>query len=204
MLRRELVLGGLGVGVASAGPASAHPDPPPKQPERALASRRVIFREEDGEHLVRRAGPMGGLPLTIKLDDRVGRSSQLFVFTETLSPGQTIPWHRHDTCEEVMLIEEGGVTVTVGMERAEAGPRGMAFMPQGVWHSAINASNHPVHITSLYSGHDFSRYMRAISVAPGQPIEPIDASQLSKLRAMGHATYWDTRLGPFPPGVARP
>ena len=203
MLRRDLVLGGLGVGVASQ-PAFSHPASKHGLTEGSAPSRKVIFQEADGEHLVRRAGPMGGLPFTIKLDAQVGKSSDLFVFTEILSPGQVVPWHRHDTCEEVMLIEEGGVMITVGMERVEAGPRGMAFMPQGVWHSVINMSQHTVHLTSLYSGHDFSRYMRAISVPPGEPIVPIDPSDLPHLRALGHATYWDTKLGPFPPGVARP
>jgi quercetin dioxygenase-like cupin family protein len=207
MDRRDLFLGGIAL---AAGSAASPPDKykvGDRLQDNASAppgSRQTIFQEADGEHLVRRAGPMGGLPFTIKLDGQVGGSSDMFVFTEVLSPGQTIPWHRHDGCEEVMLVEEGGVTITVGMERKKAGPRAIAFMPQGVWHSATNVSDHAVHITSIYSGHDFAYYLRAISVAPGQPVVPINSDDLPRLRALGHATYWDSKLGPFPPGVAHP
>jgi quercetin dioxygenase-like cupin family protein len=204
VLRRELMVGGLGISLGTTASASSRPVPSTRRTDGAAPASQVIFQEADGEHLVRRAGPMGGLPFVIKLDGKVGGSRDLFVFTETLAPGQTIPWHRHDGCEEVMLIEEGGVTVTVGMERKEVAARAMAFMPQGVWHSAINTSAHPVHVTSIYSGHDFDYYMRAISVAPGDPIIPIDPKELPRLRAMGHATYWDLKMGPYPPGVARP
>lgn len=134
----------------------------------------------------------------------VGGRLHLFVFAETLAPGQVIPWHRHDGCEEVMLVEEGGLTITVGMVRKETGPRSMAFMPQGAWHLITYTSNHPVHVTSVYSGHDFDDSMCAISVAPGEPIVPIDPKKLPRLRVLGHATYWDTKLGPFAPGVAHP
>ena len=205
--RRDMLLGSVGVGLGAAAPVFAREQQtvePPERPESNASSHQRIFQDGDGENLVRRAGPMGGLPFVIKLDAKVGGSSDLFVFTETLASGQKIPWHRHDGCEEVMLVEEGGVTITVGMDRKEAGPRALAFMPKGVWHSATNTSNHPVHITSIYSGHDFDYYLRSISVAPGTPVVPIDPKDLPRLRAMGHATYWDTNLGPFPPGVAHP
>ncbi len=207
MHRRNVLLGGLGTSLGVALPpltAKGHVIKASKKPDGHKPIGQMIFQEGDGEHLVRRAGPMGGLPLTIKLDAKIGGSSDLFVFTETLAPGQKIPWHRHDGCEEVMLVEEGGVTITVGMDRKAAGPRAMAFMPQGTWHSATNTSDHPAHITSIYSRHDFDYYLRAISVAPGGPIVPIDPKDLSRLRAMGHATYWDSKSGEFPPGVARP
>ena len=204
MERRKFLVGGLALGAGSATTAIGSNLKPGVPMASGAEPKQVILQDSDGEPLIRRAGPMGGLPLTIKLDRIVGGAKNLFVFTETLAPGQMIPWHRHDTCEEVMLIEEGGITVTVGMERAETGPRSMAFMAQGIWHSATNASAHPVHLTSIYSGQDFDPYLRAISVKPGQPIVPIEPDKLQHLRALGHATYWDTRLGAFPPGVARP
>lgn len=204
MERRELLFGGLCFSVGSATVAKGHEPKTEIQEKNRSVAKQVILQDADGEHLVRRAGPMGGLPFTIKLDEKVGGAKSLFVFTEVLAPGQMIPWHRHDSCEEVMLVEEGGVTITVGMERSETGPRSMAFMPQGVWHSATNTSTHPAHLTSIYSGQDFDPYLRAISVRPGQTIIPIGPDQLPRLRALGHATYWDTRLGAFPPGVVRP
>lgn len=202
MERRELLLGSLCLGFGSEAVAKGHEQRTVLEGKAGPSDKQVIMQDTDGEHLIRRAGPMGGLPFTIKLDGKVGGAKSLFVFTEVLTPGQMIPWHRHDGCEEVMLVEEGGVTITVGMERAATGPRSMAFMPQGIWHSATNTSTHPIHLRSIYSGQDFDPYLRAISVEPGQPIIPISPDQLPRLRALGHATYWDTRLGAFPPGVA--
>ena len=204
MERRDILVGGISLGVGAATTTAGHNHRQTLGKSEVTGVKQLIFQDADGEHLIRRAGPMGGLPFAIKVDDRVSGARSLFIFTEVLAAGQMIPWHRHDTCEEVMLVEEGGVTITVAVERSETGPRSMAFMPQGVWHAAINASQHPVHLTSIYSGQDFAAYPRAISVRPGQPIVPINPDQLSTLRALGHATYWDSRLGAFPPGVAHP
>jgi len=44
------------------------------------------------------------------------------------------------------------------------------------------------------------RYLSAASVPEGQPVPPLSAGELPRLREAGHATYWDTSKGP--PGVS--
>jgi len=168
------------------------------------APRPMILQENDGDHLVRRTGPTRGWPYTIKVDSQSVGAEDFVVLAEVLAPGQTIPFHRHDNAEEIVLLEEGGATVTVGDQRAVTGPRAMVFIPRNTWVSATNTSAENIHLTAIFSRPGFERYMRALSVAQGQPITPLDPAELPRLRALGHATYWDTSRGPYPPGVAHP
>jgi hypothetical protein len=39
----------------------------------------LILQQDDGEHLVHRTGPLGGVPFTIKVDSQFGRS-EVFLF----------------------------------------------------------------------------------------------------------------------------
>src|SRR5229473_8452348 len=135
--------------------------------------RSLILQEGDGEHLVRRTGPTAGWPFTIKLDGRNGNTQDFFVFTDTMAPGQTIPFHKHDNAEEILFVEEGGATVIVGDQRAVAGPRSIVFIPRDTWISATNTGAKEIHMIAVFSRQGFEHYMRAISVKQGQPITPV-------------------------------
>jgi quercetin dioxygenase-like cupin family protein len=174
---------------ASDGPASPRP---------------LILQADDGEHLVHRAGPLGGVPFTIKLDGQNGNAQDFFVFTEALAAGQTIPFHKHDNAEEILIFEDGGASVTVGDKRAVAGPHAIVFIPRNTWISATNTGAQDIHLVCVFSRQGFERYMRAISSKQGEPLAPLSPDELSRLRAMGHSTYWDASKGPYPPGVAHP
>ena len=124
--------------------------------------------------------------------------------TETMSPGQTIRFHKHDNAEEILILEEGGATVTVGDKRAVAGPRSIVFIPRDTWISATNSGTQPIHLYAIFSRQGYERYMRAISAREGQPMTPLNPEELPRLRADGHSTYWDTSKGAYPPGVPHP
>jgi len=166
--------------------------------------RPLILQEDDGEHLVRRTGPTGGWPFTIKLDGQNGNTQDFFVFTDIMAPGQTIPFHKHDNAEEILFIEEGGATVIVGDQRAVAGPRSIVFIPRDTWISATNTGKQDIHLLALFSRHGYEQYMRALGVKQGEPMTPLTPDELSHLRALGHSMYWDTSKGPYPPSVAHP
>jgi mannose-6-phosphate isomerase-like protein (cupin superfamily) len=166
--------------------------------------RPLILQEGDGDHLVHSAGPLSGLPFLIKLDGQFGNTQDFFVFTEVLAAGQTIPFHKHDNAEEVLIAEEGGATVIVGDKRAVAGPRSIIFIPRDTWISATNTGAKDIHLIAVFSRHGFESYLRAISVKQGQPVTPVSPDELPRLRALGHSMYWDTSKGPYPPGVAHP
>lgn len=170
----------------------------------STGSHPLILQESDGEKLVHTSGPLRGLPFTIKVDGNNGSAQDFFVFTEVLPPGQSIPFHMHHNAEEILFLEEGGATVMVGDKWAVTGPRSMVFIPRDTWVSAVNKGKGSIHVVSIFSRQGFERYMRAIGAKPGTPISPVSPEQLPQLRAMGHATYWDTSKGLYPPGVAHP
>jgi oxalate decarboxylase/phosphoglucose isomerase-like protein (cupin superfamily) len=121
-----------------------------------------------------------------------------------MPPGKTIPFHKHDNAEEILILEEGGATVIVGDSHAVAGPRSIVFIPRDTWISATNASAQDIHLVAVFSRQGFERYLRAISVKQGQPVTPLSPDELPRLRTLGHSMYWDTTKGPYPPGVAHP
>ena len=164
----------------------------------------LILQENDGDHLVHRAGPLGGVPFTIKVDRQFGNAEDFFVFSETLAPGQVIPFHKHHNAEEILLLEEEGTRVIVGDKMGNAGAHSLIFIPRNTWISATNTSNSPVHLLAIFSRLGFEQYMRAISAKPGEAMKPLNQEELTRLRTMGHATYWDTAKGEYPPGVAHP
>lgn len=165
----------------------------------------LILEWSDGERLVRRpGGPTTGWPFAIKVDGQNGNAQDFFVLTEVMAPGQTIPFHKHHNAEEILILEEGGATVTVGDKRAVTGPHAVVFIPRDTWVSVTNTGAQSIHLYGIFSRQGFERYLRAISVADGQAAPPLSPEDLPRLRATGHATYWDTAKGPYPPGVPRP
>ena len=162
----------------------------------------LILQENDGDRLVHRAGPLGGVPFIIKVDGKSGNSEDFFVFTEALAPGQTIPFHKHENAEEIMIFEEAGAAVTVGDQRGVAGTHSLVFIPRDTWISATNTSTKEINLVAVFSRHGFEQYMRSISVKPGEPLTPLAPEELQRLRELGHAVYWDKAKGEYPPGVA--
>ena len=168
------------------------------------ASHPLILQEADGEQLIHTSGPLSGLPFIIKVDAANGDAEDFFVFTETLAPGQTIPFHKHHNAEEILILEEGGATVMVGDKWAVTGAHSITFIPRDTWISATNKGKQAIHVISIFSRQGFERYLRSIGAKPGTPVSPVSPDELPRLRALGHATYWDTSKGPYPPGVAHP
>ena len=171
-------------------------------PEAAQTAVPMILQEADGDHLVHRAGPLRGVPFTIKVDGQVGNSEDFFVFSETLAPGQTIPFHKHMNAEELLIFQESGAKVIVGDQEGVASSQSIVFIPRDTWISATNTSDKDLHTLAIFSRHGFESYMRAIAVKVGQPLTPLTQDELTRLRTAAHAVYWDSSKGPYPPGVA--
>lgn len=162
------------------------------------------MQDDDGDHLVHRAGPLGGVPFTIKVDTQFGNSEDFFAFSETLASGQVIPFHKHHNAEEILLFEEAGARVIVGNKSGNAEAHSLVFIPRNTWISATNTSSGPIRLLAIFSRHGFEQYMRAISTRPGEPLKPLNQDELTRLRTLGHATYWDSSKALYPPGVAHP
>lgn len=169
------------------------------------AAQPLILQENEGERRVRRPGlPNAGWPFIIKVDGQNGNAQDFFVVTEIMDPGRSIPFHKHHNSEEILILEEGGATVTVGNKRATAGARATVFIPKDTWVSVTNISQQPIHFFAIFSRQGFERSMRARSGREGEKLLPITAEEFQRSAAEGEAMFWDYSTGPYPPGVARP
>lgn len=185
-----------------------HPRAPQSQtasPYRASHPIPMILQENDGEHRLRRPGGpahSGSVPeFIIKIDKQNGHAEDFYVGAELLAPGAVIPFHEHHNSEEVVIMEEGGATVTVGDKRAVAGPHSIVFIPRETWVSIANTGKGPIHLYALFSRQGFENFLRARSVRPGEALTPLTPGELRRAEVAGHVTAWDTSKGPYPPGV---
>jgi quercetin dioxygenase-like cupin family protein len=207
-MMRQRILGVTFVLATAAVAVSAEDHTAPNSPKTLQATptspQPLILQEGDGEELLHSSGPLSGVPFIIKLDGQNGNTQDFFVFTEILARGQSIPFHKHNNAEEILIVENGNATVIVGNKRAVAAAHSIVFIPRDTWISATNTGAEDIHLVSVFSRHGFERYLRSISVKPGETAKPVPADQLPRLRALGHSMYWDTSKGPYPPGVAHP
>jgi quercetin dioxygenase-like cupin family protein len=147
----------------------------------------------------------GSVPeFIIKVDRQNGGAEDFYVGAEIMKPGAVIPFHKHHNAEEVVILEEGGATVTVGDQRAIAGPHSVVFIPRETWVSIANTGNGPIHLYALFSRQGFENFLRARSVRPGEPLTPLTREEVRRAEIAGHMTAWDASKGLYPPGVPHP
>jgi len=168
----------------------------------------LILHESDGEHRIRRpGGPTGSSSVSefiIKIDKQNGGAEDFYVGTEVMNPGAMIPFHMHHNSEEVVIMEEGGATVTVGNNRAVTGPHAVVFIPRETWVSIANTGTAPIHLYGIFSRQGFENFLRERSVRPGEPLIPLTPEEVRHAADEGHVTPWDTSKGAYPPGVPHP
>ena len=155
----------------------------------------AFLHEAEGERRLHRLPP-GALsnltaPFVIKVDPKTTGSSDFFVMTEDIAPGQAIPAHRHPDAEEVIFIREGaGVATLAGRQSAvEAGA--IVFMPRDTIFSMRNTGGGPLRIVAIFSRPGYEQYMREISVPEGEVPAPLTVDELTSIRRRhaAHAIY---------------
>src|SRR5246127_2521368 len=130
----------------------------------------LILEENDGDHrLPRPQGPAGSESVPefiIKIDKLNGNAEDFYVGYEILKPGGMIPFHKHHNSEEVVILEEGGATVTVGDKRSVTGPHAIVFIPRETWVSVANTGNSPIHLYGLSRIKDLRIFFEREACAP--------------------------------------
>jgi putative monooxygenase len=111
----------------------------------------------------------GGARTTPLVTRATGSTSMLNGITE-FAPGASIPLHSHN-CEESVLVLDGSFIVVVGDTEHRAEKDDTTFIPGGVPHRFINASqSRPARIFWTYASVDATRTI----IATGQE-HPISA-----------------------------
>jgi mannose-6-phosphate isomerase-like protein (cupin superfamily) len=75
----------------------------------------------------------------------------LSIWCQSIDPGQASPPHRHDDCEEVVLIESGHGELHIGGTVHPFGPNSTLIIPPGVDHQIFNTGPEPVCLTAVFS-----------------------------------------------------
>lgn len=65
---------------------------------------------------------------------------QVFLGRVTYEPGTTVQRHSHEATEQVMLVLDGSVVVTIGEERSEMGVGDLCVINRGVEHELYSES----------------------------------------------------------------
>jgi quercetin dioxygenase-like cupin family protein len=90
-------------------------------------------------------GPIAGRHL---LEGRAVGLAHLTLVLGESHPGQSVPLHRHDV-EEIIIVHAGRGTYTVGDTSVEAGPGEVVIVPSGVPHRWVNHTREPLVHTAV-------------------------------------------------------
>jgi quercetin dioxygenase-like cupin family protein len=85
------------------------------------------FRLRDGSAIVR-----------IKIAKTQGSASITFL-SESFSPGDELPVHKHANEDELILLHRGSGLLTLGEKEFPVHEGAVALAPKGVWHGLKNA-----------------------------------------------------------------
>lgn len=64
---------------------------------------------------------------------------QMLLCRVTYEPGKEVPRHSHDHTEQLMVILDGAVTITVGDETRTVGPGDVVCINRGIEHELVSA-----------------------------------------------------------------
>lgn len=116
----------------------------------------AALSETDGELVY-----VGRDPVRIKISPS-GAPGRFGMIVQDVSPGTTIPVHRHEKEDEVIFIQSGSGEAILGDERVGVSPGSTLFVPQGTWHGGRNTGSQTLKWIAVYSPAGFEGYFREI------------------------------------------
>jgi mannose-6-phosphate isomerase-like protein (cupin superfamily) len=166
-------------------------------PQDAPTAAGLILQKSEGEHRVRRprptnAGQVAAAALTIKVDQRNGGSSNFFMASEDILPGDAIAPHLHPEYDEILFVHRGAGVATLGTREAAVTEGATIYVPPNTRVSLKNTSTAPLSIIFVFPHPQMvSAYYRELSVPQGQPAVPFSSEEFAAFRARhkGHVTF---------------
>lgn len=133
-------------GAAAGATAGTTPVPPSERAGvRGVATPIVVKKPE----VFSMAGGAGSLSLYFDEARTGDRSAYLGIFSA--QPGTVVPAHRHETSTEILLVLEGGGTMTVAGEPYPVAPMTAIQVPSNIEHAFTVESAEPVRAVQLYT-----------------------------------------------------
>ena len=183
--------------VVSCGVRAAHGEaPPPAGSAEATspAARGYVLGPEDGEVLVRPNGR-----IVVKVDPRTG-SRSMALGTQDLDSGAGIPMHRHDTADEVLIIEGGHAHAMLDGKEVDVGPGSAVYVPRGTWHG-VESAGEPIHLWWVVTPPGLEDFFRATGSPSGTPVKKLTPAEIAEIGRQ-HGTVFrppQTTPGKAPP-----
>lgn len=158
---------------------------PPPVTGGAPAPRGYVLGPEEGEVLSRPNGRV-----VVKVDPRRG-SHGMALGTQDLVPGAGIPMHRHETADEVLVIERGHARAVIEGQRIEVSRGSTVFVPRGTWH-AVENTGEPIELMWVVTPPGLEGFFRGVGSPPGEPIKHLSPAEMQEIGRQ-HGTTFRTR-----------
>jgi quercetin dioxygenase-like cupin family protein len=105
-------------------------------------------------------------PVRIKVSPP--RQGRFAMIVQDVAPGSVIPIHLHEREDEIIFIQSGEGSATIGKESVTLRAGATLYVPQGTWHGGENTGSSVMRWVAIYSPSGFEGYFRAIGTkAPG-------------------------------------
>lgn len=159
-----------------------------------------VLKEDEGERRVRRPRPdAAGMTLRdfiIKVDEKNGCSSDLFMGYESIQPGARIPPHHHPYSGEILFIQRGTGLAALGSRERAVGPGATIYIPRNTRVSLRTTGNEPLTVAFIFARPGIGEYFRDLSVLEADSAAPISEEEVAAIRARHreHITF-DTAAG---------
>lgn len=152
----------------------------------------LILGDNDGEKLVRR----WGYPFLLKIDETRSGARQFIVGAETIPPRKGIHVHKHEYAEELLIINSGSGTATLGDQVAPVGKGTVIFIPRRTWHGLANTGDDDINLLWIFPKPGMDRYFRATSLSDCEKSLPLSREELGRIRRRfgNYVTYKDDNL----------
>jgi quercetin dioxygenase-like cupin family protein len=157
----------------------------------------LILEKDEGEKRVWR--PVEGLEgqpgpglFILKVDPQNGGSSHLVFGTEDLPPGGKIDRHRHPGSDEIIFLQNGRATVSLGDRVKEVHGGATIFIPANTWIAVTNIGTDAINAVFIFSAPGFEDFMRAESALESQKLIPLSKAEDAEImKRHAHAVIYE-------------
>jgi mannose-6-phosphate isomerase-like protein (cupin superfamily) len=150
----------------------------------------IVVREAGGTHILtgRRK-----VPITIKLSKAKHSLDAISFCVEDQSPGTKMRIHKHMNNDEIIFIQKGEGTLTLGEESIEVKSGDVVFVPRGVWHGLHNTSKENLRMVFQYSPAGFEEYFMENGTEVGMPAKVKTEAEYAITEKKYGMVYKDSR-----------